>query len=200
MLRSNTTGSANTASGTNALRSNTTGNNNIASGYAALYLNTTGGGNTASGTNALRSNTTGNYNTASGFNALYSNTTGNYNTAFGYQALQSTTTGTNNIAIGWQAGVFLKNGRGNIYLGHPGVATESSTLRLGNSQTRAFVAGVKGTPVTGSAVFITSAGQLGVQVSSARYKRDIAPLAQRSESLYQLRPVTFHYKHEPQGR
>jgi hypothetical protein len=48
-------------------------------------------------------------------------------------------------------------------------------------------------------VYITSTGQLGKQSSSIRFKQDIAPLGQGSEPLYQLRPVTFHYKQEPQG-
>ena len=78
---------------------------------------------------------------------------------------------------------------------------ESNTMRLGSPfhQTQTFVAGVADTPVTGSTVFITPNGQLGVQVSSARYKQDIAPLGQLSEPLHQLRPVTFHYRQEPQG-
>lgn len=64
----------------------------------------------------------------------------------------------------------LTSGSNNIYLGSPGVASESSTLRLGNVQTRAFIKGVTGVPVSGLPVTINSAGQLGVQPSSARYK------------------------------
>src|SRR5262249_17778267 len=36
--------------------------------------------------------------------------------------------------------------------------------------------------------------------SSARYKRDIAAMGERSQGLYHLRPVTFRYKHDPQGQ
>ena len=198
-LYSNTTGSYNTASGYYALKSNTTGYGNTASGYGALYKNTTGGSNTSLGRNTLYYNTTGHSNTASGYYALNKNTTGVQNTAFGRDALKNSTTGSNNLGLGMGAGSLLTSGGGNIYLGHPGTATESNTLRLGNTQTRAFVAGVKGKAVTGSAVYITSNGQLGVQVSSARYKQDIAPLGQLSEPLHQLRPVAFHYKQDPQG-
>jgi hypothetical protein len=53
--------------------------------------------------------------------------------------------------------------------------------------------------VTGSTVLITSGGQLGVQVSSARYKQDIEPLGPHSQQVHQLRPVTFHYTAEPSG-
>jgi hypothetical protein len=81
-----------------------------------------------------------------------------------------------------------------------GVDTETETLRLGQDQTRTFVAGVNKTAVTGGhAVYITATGQLGVHVSSARYKQDIAPLGAHSEQLQRLRPVTFHHKQEPEA-
>src|SRR5262249_16003019 len=35
--------------------------------------------------------------------------------------------------------------------------------------------------------------------SSARYKRDIQDMRERSQGLYQLRPVTFRYKQDPRG-
>jgi hypothetical protein len=109
-------------------------------------------------------------------------------------------TGVNNTALGNGAGSFLTSGSNNIYLGHAGVASESATLRLGNVQTRAFIKGVLGVPISGLPVTINSAGQLGVQPSSARYKQDIEPLAgQESAKVHQLRPVTFHYKTEANG-
>jgi hypothetical protein len=43
-------------------------------------------------------------------------------------------------------------------------------------------------------------GQLGiVQLSSARYKQDIAPMSTRSEGIFHLRPVTFAYKDDAQA-
>ncbi len=36
--------------------------------------------------------------------------------------------------------------------------------------------------------------------SSARYKRDIQDMGDRSQGLFQLRPVTFRYKQDPQGQ
>jgi hypothetical protein len=48
-------------------------------------------------------------------------------------------------------------------------------------------------------VFVSSTGQLGIRPSSARYKRDIAPLDAHSQGLFQLRPVTFRYTQDPQG-
>ena len=46
---------------------------------------------------------------------------------------------------------------------------------------------------------VTSAGQLGVQASSERFKTDIAPMPELSGKLGQLRPVTFHYKTDPKS-
>ena len=216
-LVSNSTGTANTASGFRALSVNSRGNNNTASGAFTLKSNTIGRNNTASGDSALVSNTTGsdntangaytlNYNslgaanTASGISALYTNTTGNTNTAVGVNALLSNTTGSSNIALGYRAGSNLTTGSGNIAIGHEGVAGESSTIRIGASQTRTFLAGVRGKTVGGgSAVVINSSGQLGTVVSSARYKQDIQDMGQQSAKLQQLRPVTFHYTADPQG-
>ena len=49
-------------------------------------------------------------------------------------------------------------------------------------------------------MFINSQGQLGVPLSSARYKRDIHPMGTCSQGLFQLRPVTFRYKQDGQGQ
>src|SRR5207253_10558528 len=76
--------------------------------------------------------------------------------------------------------------------------------------TRPFVAGIFGktTPsvVVGGntiapvSVFVNYNGQLGTIASSARYKRDITDMRESSQGLYQLRPVTFQYKQDPQGQ
>jgi hypothetical protein len=92
------------------------------------------------------------------------------------------------------------SGDNNIYLRAFGAATESNTMRLGRGQTRTFIAGIVGASMSGgSTVMISSAGQLGVQTSSARYKRDIQTMGTRSQVLLQLRPVTFRYKDDEQG-
>jgi len=49
-------------------------------------------------------------------------------------------------------------------------------------------------------VFIGNKGHLGTLVSSARYKRDIQDMREGSQGVYQLRPVTFRYKQDPQGQ
>jgi hypothetical protein len=212
------TGSNNTASGYQALNSNTSGDNNTASGYQALFSNTTGFFNTASGAGALASNTTGFFNTASGFEALSANTTGHDNTASGYgalnsnttgrdntasgfEALLSNTTGGSNIAVGFEAGSNLTTGSNNIDIGNVGVAGESDLIRIGTKGTHkgAIIAGISTSTVTGSAVYVTPTGRLGVLASSERFKTAIAPIGDSTDKLRQLRPVSFHLKADPQG-
>jgi hypothetical protein len=200
-LQSNTVGAYNTAIGLQALTFNT-GNANTATGFNALITNTTGSFNTADGTQALFHNTTGSNNTACGFLALVDNTTGMNNTALGFEALLNNTTDNNNIAIGTAAGSEHQSGGNNIYIGHFGGKTESGTIRIGQAplQTRAVIAGIATTAVVGNPVFVNVNGLLGLQASSARYKRDIQDMKDRSQGLYQLRPVTFQYKQDPQGQ
>jgi hypothetical protein len=187
--------------GLNALYSNTTGDNNTASGFEALYFNINGNYNNASGYYALHSNSSGSQNSASGVQALYSNKTGNYNTASGTDALYSNSTGSTNIAAGYKAGYNLTTGSNNIDIGNVGVAAESGTIRIGTTatQTATYIAGIYGTSVTGSAVVVSSTGQLGVTVSSERFKTAITSMGSNSMKLQQLRPVTFHLKTDPEG-
>jgi hypothetical protein len=198
-LQSNTTGNANIAIGESALQSNTSGTNNTAVGIFALLRNTTGANNAAFGFQTLQSNTSGHFNTAVGDAALLNSTTGGNNTAVGTTALRLNTAGTNNIGLGHNAGSKLISGNFNIYLGSRGSTAESNTTRLGETQTRTFIAGIAGTPLSGSQVVVSSTGQLGVFASSARYKRDVESMTARSRGLFQLRPVTFRYKQDTQG-
>jgi len=195
-LFNNTTGTYNTAMGINALFGNTTGVYNTASGVQALQNNTTGNANTANGLNALYHNTTAGNNSADGFDALFRNTTGNNNTADGFQALFNNTSGGSNIALGFQAGFNLTTGSSNIDIGNVGGVGESNTIRIGTvgTQTVAFIAGIHGIGVTGSAVVVNSSGQLGVAPSSERFKEAIKPLDKASEAILALKPVTFRYK------
>jgi len=197
-LLHNTTGNDNTATGVAALQSNTTGDSNTATGVAALALNTTGNNNTANGDGALFDNTTGVNNTASGVQALQNNTTGSFNTANGYQALFSNTTGSRNIALGSSAGSSLITGNNNIDIGNAGFAGDARTIRIGvgGIHTRTFVAGINGSPITGTSVVVNGSGRLGTVASSQRFKDDIKPMDKASEAILALKPVTFHYKKE----
>lgn len=171
---------------------NATHSDNTAIGYRALNVSTVSQ-LTAIGALSLSINSTGLRNTAVGYNTLSSNTIGNDNTAIGHHALISVT-GTGNIGIGSAAGSLLTTGSRNINIGNVGAAGESETIRIGTTQTRNFQAGIDGTVVSGNAVHITSSGQLGVLVSSEKYKENIKDLVIDSSILLKLRPVSFTYK------
>jgi hypothetical protein len=187
-LFSNTTGSHNTASGFNVLRNNSTGTGNTANGDNALSQNTTAPYNTATGLNALYNNTTGSQNTSIGVNALQGNDSGNYNTAIGVNALYRSN-GSYNVALGQNAGNSLISGSGNVCIGQgvSGVAGENNTTRIRN---------VYGTVANGRAVYVNSDNKIGTLSSSRRFKEQIKPMENRSETLFGLKPVTFRYKKE----
>lgn len=177
-LTANRTGTFNTATGTNSLAANTTGNYNTADGAFALPQNTIGIRNTGVGSRSLNSNITGSNNTACGDSALYSNRGGSNNTGVGYLTLLRAPSGQNNTAIGTGAGSTLANGSNNIYLGHIGVASESATMRLGGPQTRTFIAGVAGVPISGRAVVISPSGQLGVGAAASQAEEIVPQLVE----------------------
>src|ERR1700693_3746127 len=197
-------GTANTFLGLNAGNFTMTGDNNTGLGHGALASNTTGVNNTATGVGALSNNTMGTGNTANGSGALISNVLGNFNTAIGAGEALGNTTGSSNIAIGRSAGINLTTGSNNICIGNDGVAGESGTIRIGTggTQTATFVAGVHGvmTGGTGTPVLIDANGQLGTISSSARFKDEIQDMGEATDGLLKLRPVTFRYKAQPEGR
>ena len=204
-LSSNSTGGANTGAGWLALNGNQSGQFNTAIGSRALASNQSGNSNTVLGADALKMNTGSAHGVAVGFQALGIQTAGIYNTAIGSQALGALATGDGNIAVGSAAGNGLTQGSGNIYIGAglPAPAsTESNTIRIGTNtgvadplrQDRAFIAGIHAVAVTGTPVVVTPQGQLGIQVSSMRYKEDIRDLGKTSHDVLKLRPVSFRYK------
>ena len=211
-LLNNTTGEENTANGFAAMAENTRGSANAVNGFWALHNNTNGYGNTANGWEALISNTTGAGNTGNGWEVLFLNTTGRFNTADGLGALYNNSTGNYNTALGVNAGYNLTTGDNNIDIGNFNLSTSSSsdiagqsdTIRIGHPSvhTATYIAGIRGI-TTGNAnalaVVIDSAGQLGTISSSARFKKEIKPIGDASESLLQLKPVTFYYKNDNQG-
>jgi hypothetical protein len=190
------TGHSNTALGLNTLRRNLGGDSNTATGAGALADNINGNRNTATGAQALNRNTHKNDNTANGFNAL-NFSEGNGNTAIGSRALENNFTGSNNIAVGNEAGRNLNGGNSNIDIGNEGIAGEGGTIRIGSaSQTKTFIAGISGAGVTGAAVQVNAAGQLGTAPSSERFKDQIKKMDKASEAVLALKPVTFQYKTE----
>jgi hypothetical protein len=176
----------NTAVGYQAAANNTTGNVS-AFGREALLSNTTGTGNTAIGEFALNRNTIGAGNTAVGTDVLHINVNGNNNTAVGHDALLSST-GQDNTAIGSGAGSNLTAGDGNVYIAAGGTTSESNTTRIKNIGSTAIVGG---TSVVIATLQGDGSGVLGYDASSRRYKQDIEPMGENSETLFALKPVTF---------
>lgn len=134
-------------------------------------------------------------------NALIQNTTGQRNVALGFRALFNSTSGNSNIALGPFAGNNVTTGSNNIEIGAAGSSTDAGTIRLGSqgTQTRALVAGISGSAVTGADVVVNGSGQLGVVASSARYKKAIRDMGGSTDRLMKLRPVTFKYRNDEQG-
>jgi hypothetical protein len=189
-----TLGSSNTAVGISALKSDWNSGGNTAVGAYALE-NSEGllyeeppdpvfiSENTALGFRALRDNVEGYFNTAAGAQALSKNVwgwestalgayalgdaTGGSNTAVGSFALQYTT-GYSNTALGSNAGRSVRSGSDNIMIGNSGETADEKTIRVGEQgiQTKTYIAGIHGTTLSGSAVVVTSQGQLGVASGS----------------------------------
>jgi hypothetical protein len=67
------------------------------------------------------------------------------------------------------------------------------------AQTKAFVAGIFGNIVSGSAVVVNGSGELGVAPSSLRFKHAVRDMGDSSGMLMSLRPVTFRYREEYVG-
>jgi uncharacterized coiled-coil protein SlyX len=181
----------NTAVGAGALLSNTTGFGNTANGAFALFNDTTGQVNTATGVEALLNNTTGANNTADGVDALENSTRDN-NTAVGISALRSLTTGTSNTALGSGAGINVTTADQVICIGTNGV----------NVSNACFIGSIRGVTTQNAdaiPVVIDSFGQLGTVSSSRRFKDEIRPMDNASESILALKPVTFHYKTDAKG-
>ena len=215
-LASNTTGIDNTATGSGALFSNIDGVDNTAIGFQALYSNT-GGRNLAVGSRALTNLTSGDSNIAVGGAALVQGVTVNFNSALGRRALFRSQ-GDQNVGLGFFAGSNLDGGINNIYVGNVGpvpIGSESNTIRIGTqtattatigqppveshpmpAHTATFIAGISGAALTGSAVLVSSSGQLGVRVSSERFKDEIKPMDKASEAILALKPVAFRYKRD----
>lgn len=148
------------------------GGNNTAVGHQALGLYTGAAStprNTAIGSMAGGNLLTGNHNTFLG-----------YSTASNYTGSES-----NNVTIGYDVN---------------GTLGESNVLRIGKttgtgqgSLNKAVVCGIQGITVTGTAVLVSSSDQLGVAVSSRRFKDNIQDMETYSSGIYNLRPVTFTY-------
>lgn len=163
---------------------------------------TSAGGNTGYGNGAFASVISGNYNSGFGLNPLQSLTTGSSNSCVGQQNLLFLVSGSYNFAAGYQAGINYNGSESsNVLIQNLGVVGESNTMRIGETGSgdhqvnKCFIAAVRGV-TTGNAdalpVLVDSAGQFGTVSSSARYKDNIAPMA--DTNVMALTPVNFTYK------
>jgi hypothetical protein len=178
----------NTAEGQAALLSLTTGGFDTAVGYLSLRSDASGSYNTAVGAGALLA-TTGDENTATGAGALLSNTGGHFNTAIGYTTFFQNSTGSENVALGAFAGGGVTTATNVICIGYSMLGT--------NVNNSCYIGNIFGsTSSGGTAVFVNTNGRLGTVQSYRRFKDGIKPMEQASESLFALKPVTFHYKKE----
>jgi len=133
---------------------------------------------------------------------------GGFNTSIGIFSTLNLITGTDNIVIGTRGGEnWLTNESNNILIasdssgtGSRGTTGDQNVLRIGcgtgtggGQMNSAFISGIQGITVTGSAVFVSSSDQLGIAVSSRRFKENIYDMPSMTEFIMKLRPVTFNY-------
>jgi hypothetical protein len=88
------------------------------------------------------------------------------------------------------------------------VTTANNVICIGanvsgaNVSNTCFIGNIRGvTTINANAlpVVIDAANQLGTMSSSARFKKEIKPMASASEAILALNPVTFHYKSDKTG-
>lgn len=186
-------------SGSSILLHTSDSNNNTLIGNLAGNSSITGTSNCGFGVDVLTSLTSGINNVGIGLLALHLTTIGNYNTAVGVQSLQNITSGSNNTCIGLATGsAYTSSESNNIVIGSYLVGTvgESNVIRIGSGSTSCFVAGITGVSVSGAPVIVSASGQLGVTVSSQRFKEDIKDMSDWSSSILKLKPKRFKYRKE----
>lgn len=127
-----TEGNENTAVGNFALWK-TSGSFNTALGSEAGSDNTSGSYNTSIGAYSFRGNATGTNNTSAGYQSMKSNKSGHFNAAFGMQALIDNETGSLNSAFGAYAGPNTDNLTNTTALGYNATPTASNQVRIGNT-------------------------------------------------------------------
>ncbi|MEN9866515.1 MAG: hypothetical protein RL748_2105 [Pseudomonadota bacterium] len=212
------TGARNVAMGYESLSFNNSGVNNIAIGSSALRYNTTGGGNIAVGNSAMWNNFTGMLNTSIGLSAMFMVTSGNenvavganssgnlgassFNVAAGVSTLSASRIGSGNTAIGYQAISNLDNSAFNTALGYqaftnaPPGTTNSTAVGNGAQVTASNMIRLGNTAVT-----IIQGNAAYTQSSDQRLKEDIQPLAEGTNFIMKLRPVSYRMKNPADNR
>lgn len=182
-------------------------NYNMGLGFQSLgFSSPSGAGNVGIGPFSQQSNSSGIQNTSLGQQALLNLTSGNQNIGIGYFTLPNMTTGSGNIALNINAfpGTAFTNESYNVFIQHTGLAGDNNTLRIGGATgsgafqlNQAFIAGINGITVTGTAVLVSASDQLGVAASSGKLKENLSPASDISSDIYKLNPVSFNYISDP---
>jgi hypothetical protein len=195
-----TDANGNTIIGLSAGNASITGTGNTGLGKSVLTGLTNGTLNVAIGESALTASTGDTENTAIGWEAMAVLNGGSNNTSLGTSSLGQLGTGNFNIALGYSAGFNYTGAEsGNIIIGSGDIAAESNQTKIGfiggsTSQTGCFIDGITGVSVVGAAVIVSASGQLGVTVSSVKFKDNIQPLG--ATKVLQLDPKSFTMKND----
>lgn len=197
------------AVGTSCLAAITNAVHNSVVGYQALLGATSGSDNAALGWLAGTAITSSGDNVILGSNAMSALSTGaGGNVAAGSSALAQITSGESNIAIGLTAAYNLTtNDSQNIMIGQcRGSAGDNTKIRIGFTTTntalitKTFIDGIRGVTTDAAdalPVLVSSTGQLGTVSSSIRFKENVQDMDHDSNSIMDLRPVSFTYKTHP---
>ncbi len=172
----------------------TPSNNNVAIGNFATPERTTGSSNTTVGGKFFDP-------VAPGFVAVAVNLqTGSNNAIYGNAAAFNLESGNNNIVITTllDSPIIGAASTSNTICIGATASPNSSSIKIGNTQTSCTIAGISGVTIAGSEVYVTAGGQLGVLVSSERFKNSIETLpTEISKKLYDMPVVDFYYNDLP---
>ena len=188
--------SANCGATVSFVNSGTTSTLYVSDGLANTLI-----GPSAGGLFAITSATS---NTGLGSGCMEAISTADHNCALGSNSLLNLDTGSYNCAIGHQSGGNYSGAESsNITINAAGTTSESFTLRIGTSTgavnqglNQAFICGIQTIVVTGTPVLVSTSDQLGVAVSSIKFKKDVQDMKDDSSSIMSLRPVTFNWKED----
>lgn len=212
-----TTGTDNCFIGSQAgMNVTTSSNNTYLGGYAGESC--FGVDNVAVGTSALRSTAGSSHeqSVAVGYEALSRSLYSRGDVAVGYRALYGVQSqnsfgdiaiGSNclvnyaaggsglNIAIGRQAGLaYTTIESNNIIIGsnNYGVVLDQNTIRLGSTSQNKLYISAANNAITGTVnpLYIDASGQIGVSVSSGKYKTNLVPI-KNSEKIHDLVPIEY---------
>lgn len=187
----NTTGSYNTATGSQALLANQTGSYNTAYGSNAL-LQSNSSENIAYGVNALYWNTSGTKNSAIGNAALFSNSTSSFNTAVGYAALANTTESYYNTAVGFLAGNLHNNGWNNVFVGANADVNGTDYYNVVAIGESALCTGVNQVRLGNSATSSIGGYANWTNISDKRVKKNMKENVPGLAFINKLKPITYN--------